>query len=242
MKIGIIGYTGKMGQALINEITTNDDNNVILSAIHSRGETDRVVDDIQITNNYQTLVKNCDVVIDFSRPDSSLEVISHCISFKRPIVCGTTGFTNTEMDEVRESSKHIKIFYSANMSLGVAILSRLMQSAINTFKKNNILPEVSILERHHRHKVDKPSGTAMLLANKVAALSSEIHPEIVSLRYGDNIGQHEVIISTDMEVLTLQHQATNRSVFAAGAVAAAKFIFEQKTDRLYTMEDMVNTK
>ena len=113
-------------------------------------------------------------------------------------------------------------------SLGVAILSDIIQKAISTFKKNNIEIEVAILERHHKYKVDKPSGTAISLANKIALINENIHPEIVSLRYGDNIGQHDVIISTEMEVLTLQHQATNRSVFAAGAITAAKFIFKQK--------------
>ena len=241
MKIGIIGYTGKMGQALLNEIKHNS-NDVTISALHSRTTSDTITEGIEITNSYLNLIQKSDVIIDFSRPESSIEIINHCLTYKKPIVCGTTGFTNTQMDEIRHASKYIKIFYASNMSLGIAILSDLMQRAINTFKTNNIPIEVSILERHHKHKVDKPSGTAISLANKITSTCSDIHPEMVSLRYGDNIGQHDVIISTDMEVLTLQHQATNRSVFASGAIAAAKFIFKQKVDRLYTMEDIINIK
>ena len=222
MKIGIIGYTGKMGQALINEITNNSLNDVFISVLHSRNTNERVVENMVITNDYLSFTNKCDVIIDFSRPESSLEVISYCVAHKKPIVCGTTGFTNTEMDKLRYSSKYTKIFYSANMSLGIAILSHAMQSSIKAFKKNNILPDVSILEKHHKHKIDKPSGTAIALANRVTLTCNDIHPEIVSLRYGENIGQHDVIISTNMEVLT------------------AKFIFNQKVNKLYTMEDMID--
>lgn len=237
MKIGITGYTGKMGQALLNEVKNND-NDIKVAALHSRTAINQFIEGIEVTNDYLNLVRKSDIVIDFSRPETSLKVISHCLTEKKPIVCGTTGFTDSQMDEIRQASRHIKIFYASNMSLGVAILSDIVQKAINTFKKNNIPIEVSILERHHKYKVDKPSGTAISLANKITEIYNDIHPEIASLRYGDNIGQHDVIISTDMEVLTLQHQANNRSVFASGGITAAKFLFKQTVNKLYTMEDI----
>ncbi len=237
MKIGITGYTGKMGQALLNEIKDNG-NEIKVAALHSRTGKNQFIEGIEITNDYANLVQKSDIIIDFSRPEASLEVVKHCIKYQKPIVCGTTGFTDAQMSEITEASKYIKIFYASNMSLGVAILSNVIKKAINIFKTNNIPIEVAILERHHKYKVDKPSGTAISLANTVTSVCSDIHPEIASLRYGDNIGQHDVIISTDMEVLTLQHQANSRSVFASGAITAAKFLFRKAENQLYTMEDI----
>ena len=103
------------------------------------------------------------------------------------------------MDYIRKLSKKEEFFYSANMSISVGILGNILQTAVRELLKNNITPDVSISERHHKHKVDKPSGTAMTLASKVKAVSEDVHVDIVSLRYGINTAQHEVIVSTDME-------------------------------------------
>ena len=126
MKIGITGYTGKMGQALLNEIKNNS-NDIKIAALHSRAAINQFIDGIDITNDYSNLVRKSDIVIDFSRPEESLEVIRHCLAENKAIVCGTTGFNNTQMNEIIEASKYIKIFYASNMSLGIAILSDIVQ-------------------------------------------------------------------------------------------------------------------
>jgi 4-hydroxy-tetrahydrodipicolinate reductase len=235
MKVGIVGYRGKMGQALLAEAEKHDD--ISIAILHSRyfqNETD-----IPITDSVHLLVEECDIVVDFSRPDTSLQVIELSIKKGVAVVCGTTGFTTKEMDYIRKLSGKGRIFYSANMSLGVAILSNAIELVVEKLIKNDIVPDISILERHHKHKVDKPSGTAISLASVINHKFHNIIPDILSLRYGSNIGEHEVIIANETEVITLKHQATDRRVFAAGAIAAAKFLYKQKQNKLYTISDII---
>ena len=232
MNIGIIGYTGKMGRALL-EIAKKD--NLKISVVYSR-EIMPIVDiqldpQIHVTTKYSQLIEMCDVVIDFSRPESTLKVIKHCIEQNRPIVSGTTGFTSDEMDQIIKAGEHTKVFYSANMSLGIAILSHIMKQAATLFMKNSVEIDIAILERHHKHKADKPSGTAMMLANSLnKTFNHMLHPEIASLRYGTTIGEHEVTIASDFEALTLTHHAINRCIFAIGAVCATKFLLNQQNN------------
>lgn len=237
MKVGIVGYTGKMAHSLRVEAKNHDD--ISISVVYSRKATEHR--EFLITNSLLDLVRKCDVVLDFSRPETSLEIMHLCSKHRTALVCGTTGFTYDEMVRIKEFSEKTRIFYAANMSLGVAILSHVMQEVIESFIRNNTVPAVSILERHHRHKVDKPSGTAMSLAN-IIKHHFEITPDIVSLRYGMNVGEHDVIISTDLENFTLKHEATDRRVFAAGAIAAAKFLFKQEANGLYGMNNIVLKK
>ncbi len=220
MKIGVIGYRGKMGQAILKETENNDNISVVI--VHSRHLHRHA--EIEVTDSIEDLVKKCDIVIDFSHPETSLKVIDLSIKNCIGIVCGTTGFNNDEIDKIRNLSKKGRIFYSANMSLGIAMLSNAMQVVVDGLLKNGISPEISILERHHKHKVDKPSGTAMTLASIINHRFETKITDIVSLRYGSNVGGHEVIISTDMETIILKHQANDRRVFAVGALAAAKNI------------------
>lgn len=235
MKIGIVGYRGKMGQAIIEEATNHPD--ISIAILHSRNPHNET--DIEVTDSIEWLVKQCDIVIDFSRPDTSLEVIELSVKNHVGVVCGTTGFTSNEMDHIRKLSQKGKIFYSTNMSLGIAILSSAMQLVVEGLVKNGIKPDISILERHHKHKVDKPSGTAITLASIINHKFQNITPEIASLRYGSNVCEHEIIITSEMEVITIKHQATNRRVFAAGAIAAARFLHKQEKNKIYGVSDMV---
>ena len=235
MKVGIVGYRGKMGQAILAEAKNHAD--ISVTIVHSRNLHSHP--EIQVTDSIKGLVKECDIVIDFSRPETSLEVIELCIKNRVGVVCGTTGFTHDEMDQIRKFSKKGKIFYATNMSLGIAVLSNAMQLVVEGLVKNGVSPEISILERHHKHKVDKPSGTAMTLASIINHRFNNATPDIVSLRYGSNVGEHDVIIATDLETIVLKHQATDRRVFAAGAVAAAKFLYNQDENKIYSMDDMV---
>ncbi len=234
MKVGIVGYRGKMGQAILAKAKTEAD--ISITMLHSRHLQNYTA--IPVTDSLKELVAHCDIIIDFSRPETSLEVIKLCIKNRVGVVCGTTGFTHDEIDKISKLSKKGKIFYATNMSLGIAILSNIVQSVVDGFIKNGITPEISILERHHKHKADKPSGTAITLANIINHRLNTT-PNIVSLRYGANVGEHEIIISTDMETIVLKHQAIDRQLFATGAVAAAKFLHNQEENRIYSMNDMV---
>jgi 4-hydroxy-tetrahydrodipicolinate reductase len=235
MKVGIVGYRGKMGQAILAEAEKHDD--ISIAILHSRyfqNETE-----VTVTDSIQLLVEQCDVVIDFSRPDTSLQVIESSIKSGVAVVCGTTGFTTKEMDYIGKLSHKGKIFYSANMSLGVAILSHAVELVVEKLIKNDIVPDIAILERHHKHKVDKPSGTAISLASMINHRFHNIIPEISSLRYGSNVGEHELMIANETEVITLKHEATDRRVFASGAIAAARFLHKQKLNGLYTINDII---
>jgi 4-hydroxy-tetrahydrodipicolinate reductase len=234
MKIGIVGYPGKMSQAILAEIVKHPDISLVM--LHSRQT--HMDQEIEVTTSIEELVKKCDIVIDFSHPQTALEVIEISVKNHVGVVCGTTGFTNDEMNRIKELSTKGKIFYAANMSLGIAILSQAIQLVVEGFLRNGLSPDVSILERHHKHKLDKPSGTAKAFANLVQDRFNTT-PDIVSLRYGSNIIENDVIISTDMEAITLQHKAMDRQIFAAGALAAAKFLYNQEDNRLYNMDDII---
>jgi 4-hydroxy-tetrahydrodipicolinate reductase len=231
MKLGIIGYSGKMGQALLQEAKKQ---NILVPIVHSRLLTQESF----ITDNYLELVKKVDVVVDFSRPETSLKVLKYCLEEKKAYLCGTTGFSANEMQLLRDAGQKIKLFYSANMSLGIAILNRITRLTIEAFKKEDIPLEVVILEKHHKEKVDKPSGTAMNLATYIRNTTNTLVDDIVSLRYDSIIGEHEVIISSNLELLNLKHEAKDRSLFALGAIKAAKFLYKQELPNFYTMEDL----
>ena len=234
MKIGVVGYRGKMGQAVLAEVVKHPDISLVM--LHSRQP--HMDQEIEVTTSIEELVKKCDIIIDFSRPETTLEVVELSVKNHVGVVCGTTGFTHDEMNQIKALSNKGKIFYAANMSLGIAILSRAMQLVIESFIKNGVSPDVSILERHHKHKVDKPSGTAKAFANIIQDRFNTT-PDIVSLRYGSNIIENDVIISTEMEAITLQHKAMDRRIFAAGALAAAQFLYNQEENGIYTMDDIL---
>ena len=166
-----------------------------------------------------------------------------------PVVVATTGQTPDEKAVIAEAAKKIPVFFSANMSIGVALLANLAKKAASVFPEANI----EIVEKHHNQKLDVPSGTALLLAHRILeALTVTVllvgrHENgkrtakeigIHSLRLGNEVGTHEIIIATGAETITLKHEAENRSLFANGALAAAAFL-EGKTPGLYSMQDII---
>ena len=176
-----------------------------------------------------------DVLIDFSNHAATADVMDYCAARRLPAVIATTGQTEAELARVREASETIPVFLSANMSIGVALLAELAKKAAAVFPE----ADIEIIERHHNQKLDVPSGTALLLARRV----KEVRPEaefvigrhengkrapqeigIHSLRYGGEVGTHEIIIAAGSETITLKHEAENRALFARGALAAARFL------------------
>lgn len=193
----------------------------------------------------------CDVdcVIDFSHHTAVGSLMDFCVAKKLPVVVATTGQTPEEKAVIAEAAKKIPVFFSANMSIGVALLANLAKKAASVFPEANI----EIVEKHHNQKLDVPSGTALLLAHKIQeALTDTVllvgrHENgkrtakeigIHSLRLGNEVGTHEIIIATGAETITLKHEAENRSLFANGALAAAVFL-EGKTPGLYSMQDII---
>ena len=190
-----------------------------------------------------------DVVIDFSNHATAPALLAYCTARKLPLVAATTGYTPEEFALLEEASKTIPIFQSYNMSLGVALLARLVGQAAAIFGGC----DVEIIEAHHNRKADAPSGTALLLADAVKAKRPEAEyvfgrsgqhkrgPNeigIHALRMGNVVGEHEVIFATDNQSISLKHQAHDRALFAEGALTAANFIVRQGPG-LYHMDDLL---
>ena len=190
-----------------------------------------------------------DVVIDFSNHTATAQVTGYCVERKLPVVIATTGQTQEEMDMIHRAAGSVPVFLSANMSIGVALMCELAKKAAAVFPQ----AEIEIIERHHDQKLDVPSGTALLLARRI----QEVRPEaelvvgrhengkrtrdeigIHSLRYGNEVGTHEVIISAGSETITLKHEAESRELFGQGALAAAAFL-AGKEPGLYDMRSII---
>jgi 4-hydroxy-tetrahydrodipicolinate reductase len=187
--------------------------------------------------------------VDFSHHSAIREIMNYCEERKLPVVAAATGHTPEELDIISRAAERIPVFHSANLSLGVALLAKLVKQTAAVFRGC----DVEIVETHHNRKADAPSGTALLLADIVKGErpdafcvygregSHRREPGeigIHSLRMGNAVGEHEVIFSTDAQTITLKHQAHDRALFAEGAVAAVKFIVG-KPKGLYRMEDLL---
>ena len=194
-----------------------------------------------------------DVVVDFSSPSALEGLLSFCVGGKLPLVLCTTGYSKEQLDAVGKASEQIPIFRSGNMSLGVNLLIDLVKRACEVLGDSF---DVEIIERHHRRKVDAPSGTALLLADAAASVmpytsvnvferQSRRQPRdkkeigISAVRGGTIVGEHDVIFAGLDEVIELKHTAASREVFAAGAVRAAKFVAGVAQPGLYSMDDVL---
>ena len=192
-----------------------------------------------------------DVIIDFSIPEASFKILEFAKKNKIPAVIATTGFTEEELEKVKEYGKEIPVFQSYNMSYTVNVMSKIVAELARKLENYDI----EIVETHHRRKIDSPSGTALLLANSInSALDGKMEYEydrhskrekrkdneigIHSLRGGTESGTHSVIFFGDDESLEVTHKATSRVVFADGAIKAAKFLVLHKDPGVYTMKDI----
>ena len=195
------------------------------------------------------VAEDFDCIIDFSHHTATKKLLEYAIEKNAPIVVATTGHDEEEKQLILDASKKIPVFHSANMSLGVALLCELAKTAAKTFPD----ADIEIIEKHHNRKLDAPSGTALLLAKSIQAIREKAFftfgrqgqakrlPDeigIHAIRMGNIVGEHEVIIGTDTQTITLKHEAHSRSLFAEGAIAAADFI-KDKAAGLYDMYSMI---
>ena len=191
-----------------------------------------------------------DCIVDFSHHTGTQAMLAFAKSRSIPVVLATTGHTEEEEAVISEASRHIPIFRSANMSLGVALLVELAKTTVKTFPE----ADIEIIEKHHNRKLDAPSGTTLLIANairevrKTAKLmlgragNAKREPDeigIHAVRMGNIIGEHEVIVGTDTQTITLKHEAHSRALFAEGALAAAAFLIGKEAG-LYDMKRMID--
>ena len=239
MKAIICGANGAMGKLICERLTDE-----VIGKVSIDGENG-----VPKTFNELGAVE-ADVIVDFSHHTAVAEVLANARALKCAAVIGTTGHTREEKELIAEAAAEIPVFFSGNMSLGIAVLCRLATQATAVFPD----ADIEIVEVHHNRKVDAPSGTAKMLFEAVKKARPEAYEHcgragegkrepnevgISSLRMGNVVGVHEIHICTPNQTLTLRHEAGNRGMLADGAVDAARFICGKKPG-LYNMEDLLN--
>ncbi|MCR5224661.1 MAG: 4-hydroxy-tetrahydrodipicolinate reductase [Alphaproteobacteria bacterium] len=218
MRTGVIGITGRIGTILSKMIATED----------FAGGVSSKTTDVEIEN----IVKNSDVLVDFSAPKATLKILPFAKKYNVPLVTGTTGFSEDEFEELKSYAKHISILHANNFSVCVQLMAMLLRKCSEVLMDFDF----SIVDKHHKRKKDAPSGTALFLAKQVTSKA-----QIVSIRSGNICGDHICDFSGENEMLTISHRAFNRNIFASGALDCAKWIIG-KNAGLYTMEDFLRSK
>jgi 4-hydroxy-tetrahydrodipicolinate reductase len=252
MKFGIVGATGRVGQLLIKIIK---EKNLALGSVIFEGDANGVVfpQNTVITNDWKTFLENCDVVIDFSAPVATENMVTTAIEngLNKALVIATTGLNDHQKNLIIKASELMPVLYATNMSLGVAVLNKVVEQVSAILRDFDI----EITEMHHRYKKDAPSGTALTLAEHCAKarnldldkvrvsgrdgiIGERTKDEIavMALRGGDIVGRHTVGFYNDGEFLEFNHTATSRETFAQGAVKVATWLVEQKAG-FYSIND-----
>lgn len=248
LKIILCGASGRMGN-FIASTAAKDENMEIVAGIDkfNCGQSFPIFDDFSKVN------VDADVIIDFSNPILLDSMLDFAISRKLPLVIATTGYSDSQIEKIKETSKEIPLFFTFNMSIGVNLICSLAKKAASVLGDDF---DIEIVEKHHNQKLDAPSGTAIMLANAVnsvfednKAYEYDRHSKrqkrsnneigIHSIRGGTIVGEHDVIFAGHDEIVTVSHTALSREVFATGAIKAAKFLYN-KPSGLYDMNSMMN--
>lgn len=240
MKLIINGANGKMGH-ILTEIAGSENIAALVDITFETGN-----------GKYKSLedfngVADC--VVDFSNHKAVEGLLNYCVKKNLPVLIASTGHTDEELNLIKEAAKKIPVFQSPNMSIGVALLADIAERVSKVFGDCDI----ELIEAHHNQKLDVPSGTALMLAKRIKEAKPELafnigrhengkRPEneigIHSLRYGSEVGTHEIIFSNGLETITLKHDAKNRALFAKGALSAVKWLVNQSAG-LYNMKDFI---
>lgn len=246
-KIIISGCNGRMGQVITRMCAESKDMEVVAGF-------DIKTEKLSVYPVYSDPMEfggSADVLIDFSNPASLDTLLTYCIKRTLPIVICTTGFGEEQLQQISGAAKQIPVFKSANMSVGINLLSGLLKKAAAVLGENF---DVEIVERHHGSKVDAPSGTALMLADSISSalpfLTEYIYDRhdirkprgkheigLSAVRGGTIVGEHEVIFAGPDEVIEFRHTAYSREIFANGAVTAARFLAQVKKPGIYNMND-----
>jgi len=249
-KVGIVGSTGRVGNLLIDSLL--HDSELPLSVVHVFDELKRdLPSDVLVTNSMKALLENCDIVIDFSAPMATQALCEAALENPTPLVIATTGFSEHQNNLMMEASTKMPVLYASNMSAGIALLKQLVEQVSRTLQDFDI----EIVEQHHKHKVDAPSGTALTLGEfaakgrgleldkvRVSGRDGQIGARtkdeiaVMALRGGDIVGRHTVGFYNDGEFLELNHTATSRETFSKGAIRAAKWLVNQESG-FYSIND-----
>mgnify|MGYP001494692826 FL=1 len=253
INLAITGCMGRMGQQLIKSSKSN--NNFKLVSLTENIKINKKFNGIKPEPNTEIAFEKTDIIIDFTIPKCTIEVLKIASKLKKRVVIGTTGFTHKEDKIIKKYSKKIPILKAGNMSLGVNLLMYLTEIASRSLGDNYLS---KIFEVHHKHKKDYPSGTALMLGKGIADGKSKDLFNLIgkkflnkknfpygkkinfnSIRKGEIIGEHEVKFSSGKEIITLNHEAFDRTLYSDGALTAAKWLMKKKPG-LYSMRDLLN--
>ena len=255
INIAITGCLGRMGQQLIKSVKKNNDFKLV--ALTENKKMDKKIYGLKINRNEEQIFKNAQLIIDFTIPKCTFQILKIATKLKKKVVIGTTGFTKKEENLIKKFSKKIPILKAGNMSLGINLLMYLTEIASGSLG-NKFLSKV--FEIHHKHKKDYPSGTALMLGKGIAVGKNKNFYNLIgnkylnkknfpygkkinfnSIRKGSVIGKHEVKFSSGKEIITLNHEAFDRALYSEGALSAAKWLINKKPG-LYSMRDLMNFK
>ena len=245
MNILLTGCAGFMGREVVSLCNKSYRGASLAYGVDPRADGDCYlnISDIKDTSDV-------DVIIDFSHHSTTQDLLDFAVANALPLVLCTTGHNDEEIDLIHKAAENIPLFYSGNMSVGIALLVELAKTAAIAFPE----AEIEIIEKHHDRKLDAPSGTALMLANAICEVRPDAYANcgrsgqgkrtseeigIHSIRMGNIVGEHEVIIGTQTQTITLKHEAHTRALFAEGAVCAADFIIG-KPSGLYDMKSMLS--
>lgn len=261
--IAIAGASGRMGQMLIEAVRATDDcrlgGALDIASSPALGQDAGAFagqpTGVLITSDLRQGLQGCDVLIDFTRPEGTLEHLRVCRELGVSAVIGTTGFTDAQKAEIAEASKHIAIMMAPNMSVGVNVTLKLLEMAAKALSTGY---DIEIVEAHHRHKVDAPSGTALKMGEVIAGalgrdlkecavyerygVTGERDPSSIgfaTIRGGDIVGDHTVLFAGTGERIEISHKSSSRATYAQGSLRAARFLAGRKSG-LFDMFDVLN--
>jgi len=266
LKVVIAGCSGRMGHALLESVFADADL-MLYGALDRAGENPHLgrdageqfgkVSGVKVTADIDSALKGADVLVDFTRPEASMQYLAACQKANVGMVIGTTGFSAEQKLAIEAASKKIPIVFAPNMSVGVTLLINLVQSAAKVLNEGY---DIEIIEAHHRHKVDAPSGTALRLGEAAASalgrnleqcavygregVTGERDPSTIgfaTVRGGDVVGDHTVLFAGVGERVELTHKASSRATFAVGALRASKFLAGKKSG-LFDMQDVLGLR
>ena len=255
INLAVTGCMGRMGQQIIR--SARQDKNFKLVSLTENSKIKKKINNVKISLNTEEAFRDANLIIDFTIPKCTFQVLKIASKLKKRVVIGTTGFSKKEENLIKRFSRKIPILKAGNMSLGINLLMYLTEIASNSLG-NNFLSK--IFEVHHKHKKDYPSGTALMLGKGIAVGKNKNFYNLIgkkylnkksfpygkkinfnSLRKGEIIGEHEVKFSNGKEIITLNHEAFDRALYSEGALTAAKWLINKKPG-LYSMRDLMNFK
>ena len=255
INLAVTGCMGRMGQQIIKSAKSDKDFKLV--ALTENKKINRKILGVKLEQNTELALKKSNLIIDFTIPKCTFQVLKIASKLKKRVVIGTTGFTKKEENLIKNFSKKIPILKAGNMSLGINLLMYLTEITASSLG-NKFLSK--IFEVHHKHKKDYPSGTALMLGKGIALgkkrdfysllgkkyLNKKTFPygnkiNFNSIRKGEIIGEHEVKFSSGKEIITLNHEAFDRALYSEGALLAAKWLMTKKPG-LYSMRDLMNFK